>query len=179
MMDTAWLLVYAATGLAAGISSGLFGIGGGVVIVPVLIFSFLAQGFSAEVLSHMAVGSSLAAIVFSMLGSALSHRRRGNLNTSLFFQLVPGMVIGVCMGGLLAGRLPGLLLLLVLAVVLSILGLRMLLQWHPVTRHSLPGRAPMFLAGGAIGAASAMCGIGGGAFTVSFWTGAGCTYARQ
>ncbi len=173
MIEISWLLLYAVTGLAAGVSSGLFGIGGGVVIVPVLVFSFLARDFSAEIIPHMAVGSSLAAIVCSMLSSALSHRRQGSMDFSLFLKLAPGMLVGVCCGGLLAGQLPGTLLLFVFAMVLSLVGLRMLLQWRPPVRSALPGRAPMFLAGSAIGAVSAMCGIGGGGFTVSFldWCG--------
>ena len=175
MTEISWLLVYAAAGLAAGGFSGLLGIGGGVVIVPVLVFSFLAQGFPAEVLVHTAVGSSLAAIACSMLSSAWSHHRRGSVDFSLFLKLIPGLLAGVCLGGLLAGQLPGNLLLLLFALLLSFLGLRMLLQWHPPARRvsALPGRGPMLLAGGAIGTVSAMCGIGGGAFTVSFldWCG--------
>ena len=63
------LLMYVALGAAAGTLAGLFGIGGGLIIVPVLVFSFTAQGISPEVLTHMAVGTSLATIVVTSISS--------------------------------------------------------------------------------------------------------------
>ena len=69
--------LYMLLGAAAGVLAGLFGVGGGLIIVPVLVFSFSAQGFAPDVLTHLAVGTSLATIVFTSINSIREHHRRG------------------------------------------------------------------------------------------------------
>lgn len=70
-------LSYLLLGALAGTLAGLFGIGGGLVIVPVLVYSFELQGLSPEVLTHLAVGTSLATIVVTSLSSIRTHHSKG------------------------------------------------------------------------------------------------------
>ena len=70
-------LLYLVLGGFAGVLAGLFGVGGGIIIVPVLVFSFTLQGFNSEVLTHLAVGTSLATIIFTSINSIREHHRKG------------------------------------------------------------------------------------------------------
>ena len=68
---------YLLAGIFAGLTAGLFGVGGGLVVVPILVFAFELQGFTPDVLTHMAIGTSLATIVFTATSSAISHNKKG------------------------------------------------------------------------------------------------------
>ena len=69
-------LLYPVLGIFAGLTAGLLGVGGGIIIVPVLIYAFTALGFSSEVLTHMAVGTSLATIIVTSIGSVYQHHKK-------------------------------------------------------------------------------------------------------
>ena len=73
----AYLALYAFFGIIAGLLAGLLGIGGGLVIVPILVYMFNLQGFPAEHIMHMALGTSLASIMFTSFSSAMSHHKHG------------------------------------------------------------------------------------------------------
>ncbi len=81
-------LLYIVLGACAGVLAGLFGVGGGLIIVPALVFSFTAHGFGGDVLTQMAVGTSLATIVFTSINSILEHHRRGAVRWPVFAILV-------------------------------------------------------------------------------------------
>ena len=97
--STAWLLGLAAallaTGLVAGVLAGLLGVGGGIVIVPVLYHLFTLLGIDESVRMHVTVGTSLATIVPTSIMSARAHRKRGSLNPDILRRLVPAVVVGV------------------------------------------------------------------------------------
>ncbi len=99
--------LYLVLGAIAGILAGLFGVGGGIIIVPVLVFSFTAQGFAPEVLTHLAVGTSLATIVFTSINSIREHNRRGAVQWNLFVWLAPGILAGAAVGGVTAALIQG------------------------------------------------------------------------
>ncbi|MBF0420445.1 MAG: sulfite exporter TauE/SafE family protein, partial [Magnetococcales bacterium] len=69
-----------ATGLAAGIIAGMFGVGGGIIIVPALLFLFAKMGINQDVIMHLAVGTSLATIVVTNISATFNHHRRGSHN---------------------------------------------------------------------------------------------------
>jgi len=160
-------LLYLAVGGVAGLMAGLFGIGGGVIIVTVLIFSFSAQGFAIEVITHLAIGTSLATIVATSMSSVYSHHRSGAVNWRLFRWLTVGIVVGAVSGGLFAQSLTAELLQLSFGLFLVAVGVQMSL---PVkTGAYRPPGPPLLLAGGGvIGYISALFGIGGGSLTVPF-----------
>ncbi len=160
--------LYLILGAFAGTLAGLFGIGGGLVIVPVLIFTFGLQGFSTEIAAHLAVGTSLATIVFTSISSVRSHHQRGAVRWDLFRPMVVGIVLGAVLGAWTASLLSGAALELIIGIFVMLVGLKMLLDINPSEGRAVPGRAVMTVAGGGIGWASAIFGIGGGTLTVPF-----------
>ena len=160
---------YLVTGAVAGVLAGLLGVGGGVVIVPALIWAFTSQGMDGDWIPQMAVGSSLATIVGTSLASVRAHHRRGAVRWDLFRQLTPGILLGAGSGALLAGYLPGLWLKRVFTVFILFVAWRMLRSAATTeSRYPLPGRGGMSLVGYLIGTLSALVGIGGGTLTVPF-----------
>lgn len=161
-------LAYGGVGAFAGLLAGLFGVGGGLVIVPVLALLFARAGFDPEVLMHLAIGTSLATIVFTSLSSVRAHHRRGAVRWELVWRMAPGIVIGAWLGAAMAERLHGEWLRTFFGVFELLVALQMGLNWRASPQRGLPGGAGMGLAGGAIGAVSAIVGIGGGTLTVPF-----------
>ncbi len=167
-MDLWELAAYLATGIASGVLAGLFGVGGGVVVVPALIFVFARVGLAPDWIPHLAVGTSLAAIVATGATSAYAHHRHGAVRWDLVRSLAPGIVIGAWAGAALAGFLSDEWLKRIFGCFLLCVGGRMLLHRADTTRRAMPGTPGMFAAGAGIGALSALVGIGGGTITVPF-----------
>lgn len=164
------LILYLVLGAFAGVLAGLFGIGGGLVIVPVLVFSFTAQGFAPEVLTHLAVGTSLATIVFTSINSVLAHNRRGAVLWPVFTWMTVGILIGAALGSLTAAAIQGPMLQKIIGVFAIVMAAQMGLDLKPKASRAVPGKPGLGLAGAVIGWASAIFGIGGGSLTVPFLT---------
>ena len=94
------LLIYLVLGAAAGVISGLFGLGGGVIIVPILILAFGMQGVSADVATHLALGTSLATIAVTSIPSIYTHAQRGTVRWDLVRWISPGIILGAILGGI-------------------------------------------------------------------------------
>ena len=160
--------VYLLLGAIAGTFAGLFGIGGGLIIVPVLVFSFELQGVSPEVLTHMAVGTSLATIVFTSLSSIKTHHSKGAVRWDLFKPMAVGIAIGAVLGGMTAAQLSGEYLQMVIGVFAIVIAIQMGLALKPKPSRDVPGSTGLAASGVGIGWASAIFGIGGGSLTVPF-----------
>jgi len=89
----------------AGVMAGLLGIGGGALIVPVLVMVFERQGVNPAIIMQLALGTSLATIVFTAISSVLAHQKRGAVNWALFWQITPGIVVGTLLGSFVADAL--------------------------------------------------------------------------
>lgn len=159
---------YLALGAVAGTLAGLFGIGGGLIIVPVLIFSFGLQGVSPEVAAHLAVGTSLATIVFTSLSSIRSHNKRGAVRWEIFRPMAVGIVIGAILGAWSASLLSGPVLELVIGVFVIAVAIKVLTGANPKPGRDVPGHPGLAASGGIVGWASAIFGIGGGTLTVPY-----------
>lgn len=168
-MITAFL-IYLMLGSVAGFLAGLFGIGGGLIIVPVLIFSFSAQGISTEILVHMAVGSSLAAIIFISVSSMRTHHAKEAVCWALFRPMAGGIVVGTVIGVVTVAELSGRMLQNVIGVFTLCVAVQMALELAPKPGRSSPPTFGLAGAGGFIGWASAIFGIGGGTLVVPFLT---------
>lgn len=155
-------------GLAAGMLAGMLGIGGGVVVVPALILLFQHQGLPAEVIPHLAIGTSLAAIVFTSLSAIRAQHKRRAIDWSVVRLLAPATLLGGFASGYLAGFIPAGILKAAFSVFLLLVGTQFLLDWKPAAHWRLPGRAGLWGAGLGIGSLSALLGIGGGNITVPF-----------
>jgi uncharacterized membrane protein YfcA len=169
------LLVYLLVGAVTGVLAGLFGVGGGTVIVPALILTLAWQGVSPEVLTHMAIGTSLAAISITSLSSIYAHQQRAAVNWHHVWQLTPGVCVGVWAGAMLASQLSGITLQICFGVFLLAISLQMYFGLQPASKSTadFPPAPVMLAAGTVIGGLSALFGIGGGSLTVPFlsWRG--------
>lgn len=161
-------LLYLVLGGFAGVLAGLFGVGGGLIIVPVLVFSFTLQGFDSEVLTHLAVGTSLATIIFTSINSIREHHRKGAVRWPLVLWMTLGILIGAGIGALTAEAIAGPHLQKIIGVFAVVIAIQMALGLQPKATGTVPGKVGLTLAGTVIGWASAIFGIGGGSLTVPF-----------
>lgn len=160
-----------ATGVVAGTLAGLLGVGGGIVIVPVLYHIFPLLGIDESVRMHLAIGTSLATIILTSIMSARAHARRGALDRTLLVTYGPGVVIGVLVGAFLGAQARGELLVLIFATVALVVALDMAFRRQTVHLARAPLKGlPAHLIGFFIGGFSAIMGIGGGTFSVPAFT---------
>lgn len=173
-----YFALYLATGLVAGFVAGLFGVGGGLIIVPILTFIFVAQTFPAEHIVHLALGTSLASIIFTSVSSIRAHHRHGAVDWRAVKRISPGIVLGTLAGTVLAARLDTRVLAIVFVLFVFYVGTQILLGFRPKPSRGLPGNAGMTFAGCIIGAVSSLVGIGGGTLSVPFLTWCNFTLPR-
>ncbi|NJB68145.1 hypothetical protein GGQ74_001818 [Desulfobaculum xiamenense] len=164
------LLLYMVLGAFAGVLAGLLGIGGGLVIVPMLTFSFGWQGVAHEHILHMALGTSLATIIFTSLSSMRAHHGRGAVDWRVFWRITPGILTGTFLGAWVAAQLPTNVLKAFFGVFLYYVSYQMLMGKKPSASRELPGSAGIFGVGNVIGMVSSLVGIGGGTLSVPFLT---------
>jgi len=164
-----WLIpVLAFTGLTAGLLAGLLGVGGGIVIVPVLyqVFGFL--GIDPQVQMHLAVGTSLATIVATSIRSVIAHHRKQAFDAALFWQWAPAMCIGALTGAWLASLADFATLTMIFAVLAMLIAVHLGIgNHHWQLRNKVPSGPAAALIPATIGGLSAMIGIGGGSFSVA------------
>ncbi|EXB49582.1 sulfite exporter TauE/SafE family protein [Acinetobacter sp. 1000160] len=157
-------------GAIAGFAAGLFGVGGGLIIVPILYIVFTQMNYDPNVIMHIAVGTSLATIIVTSISSVTAHHKKGAVLWSVFRNLAPGLVAGSFLGAGIADLMSGQHLQLVIGVFAVWMAYKMFKGAHAVVdpnRH-LPSAALQLAAGGGIGVASAIFGIGGGSLTVPY-----------
>lgn len=176
------LLGLLATGAIAGLLAGLLGVGGGIVIVPVLFTVLSTLDVSSEVRMHMAVGTSLATIIPTSIASVRSHHKRGAVDWLLFKRWLPGLIIGVGIGTWLATtQMSGSSLATVFAVIAILVAVDLVVRDRSqVDAHQSDDQSHQWIyrpfispITAAIGTLSAMMGIGGGTLSVPFLNGVG------
>ena len=165
-----WFLGYLALGAFAGFFAGLLGVGGGAIMVPVLALMFAAQGFADAHLMHVALGTSMATIIFTSISSLRAHHAHGAVIWPIVRAIAPGIVVGTILGAQIAGRVPTRPLALFFAAFISYVAVQMILNVKPTPSRQLPGPAGMAGVGGFIGLVSALVAIGGGSLSVPFMT---------
>lgn len=161
------LILYILTGTLSGFLAGLLGIGGGLVIVPALVYVLPHAGYGPTVLVQTAIGSSLAVIVFTALSSIRAHHRAGCVEWDVVGRMAPGVCLGALAGAALAGHLPGDALRVIYLLFLLGAAAQMLLELRPDGGVS-PGQAGYLGAGFVIGVFSSLVGIGGGTLSTPF-----------
>ncbi|WP_281302119.1 MULTISPECIES: sulfite exporter TauE/SafE family protein [unclassified Iodidimonas] len=169
LLSMAALLSVAA--IVAGLLAGLLGIGGGIIMTPILFQVFLLQGAAADWRMHMAVASSLAIIAPTTFASARAHARHGSVDYQLARLWVPAVSIGAAVGALSARFMPGDALVLLFSGFAFFMAIKMLL---PLDGMRLKADMPKGPAGTVapflIGSLASMMGIGGSTFTVPYLT---------
>lgn len=156
-----------AAGVFGGILAGLLGVGGGIVIVPALYFALSLTGSDPALTMQVAVGTSLATIVFTSLSSSWGHYKRGALDMALLKRWAPAILVGVIIGGLLGGLVSGYILVAVFATVAGLVALDMIFR-KPSDNGTPRSFSPKVWAATGVfaGGVSAMMGIGGGTVCV-------------
>lgn len=188
-----WWLAYLLLGSIVGFFAGLFGIGGGIITVPVLTFIFAAQDFPPDRLLHFALGTTMATIIFTSAASLRAHHAHGAVNWAIVKKITPGIILGTLAGATLAGTLTSQFLSIIVMIFILFSATRMLVKILPtfdrgktgsflqqfpflVTSaipardYQLPGRKGLFATGGLIGLISSLVAIGGGLLTIPFLT---------
>ncbi len=165
-----WFLAYLALGAFAGFFAGLLGVGGGAVMVPILALMFAAQGFADTHLMHLALGTSMATIVFTSVSSLRAHHQHGAVLWPVVRRIAPGIVVGTLLGAQFAARVPTRPLAIFFALFMSYVAVQMILNIKPQPHRQLPGASGMFGVGAGIGGISALVAIGGGSLSVPFMT---------
>lgn len=161
-------LLYFIAGAGAGILSGLLGVGGGTVIVPMLVFIFTSLAFPEQHIMHIALGTSLATIIVTSISSARAHHRKQNVHWSVVRLIAPGIVIGTLLGAALASELDTTVLKCIFAVFMLLIATQMALNFTPAAHRQLPGKLGTASMGSLIGLIASLVGIGGGSLSVPF-----------
>lgn len=169
---------YLVLGAAAGTIAGLFGIGGGLIIVPALVFAFGLQDIEPNIIMHLAVGTSLATIVVTGASSALGHFSQGSVHRPWLMALLPGLILGAVSGAFIADHLPGAVLGTLFGIFVLLLAIKMVLGLNPKPGGKAPSKTVMTIAGGVAGAISALFGIGGGTLTVPWLSRCGASMTQ-
>ena len=164
------ILALAALGCCTGFLAGLLGIGGGMVLTPVLTLLLAYAGIPIEHIVHVAIATSMGTILFTSLSSVRAHAKRGAVLWNVVFAMAPGILVGGLLGAQISGALPTFWVAMIFAVFVYFSAAKMFLNTKPTPSRHLPGTAGMFGAGTVIGVISALVGAGGGFISVPFMT---------
>ncbi len=159
---------YCVLGIFAGVLAGMLGVGGGLVIVPMLVIAFTLQGFPPENIMHLALGTSLASIIFTAIVSSLSHHKRKGVDWDIVKKICLGILIGTYIGSFIASEISAQILKLFFAVFLFYVTYQMLFGKAPKASRTIPKFFGLSIAGLGIGFISSLVGIGGGTLSVPF-----------
>lgn len=167
----ALVVALAGTGAVAGVLAGLLGVGGGIVVVPVLFWVLGFLGLPAGLAMQVTVATSLVTVALTAVASARAHHRRGAVDLALVRRWAPWMAAGALLGGTVAGLVPGRVLLGVFGVIALLVAWNMAQPRQRILAPQLPARTGAQPAmAGAMGTVSAMMGIGSGTLGVPLMT---------
>jgi uncharacterized membrane protein YfcA len=159
---------YLAIGVTVGFLAGLLGIGGGMVMVPMLFFVFSAKGFATEHLMHFALGTGLATIVFTSASSVRAHHRHQGVDWHVAGIMAPGIVAGALGAALVAGYIPTRPLAVFFTAFMFYASAQMFFEQKPAPTRRLPGAVGLFAVGAGIGGVSAILAAGGAFLSIPF-----------
>ncbi len=165
-----WWLIYLLVGAVVGFFAGLLGIGGGLIIVPALTTLFIAQDFPPDRILHLALGTTMATIIFTSAASLRVHHAHGAVNWPTVKNITPGILLGTFGGATFAGTLTSQILSIIFVIFIFYAATQMLLKLSPTSNRQLPGKTGLFAVGSLIGALSSLVAIGGGLLSVPFLT---------
>ncbi len=161
-------LLYLVAGVVVGLLSGLFGVGGGLIIVPILTFLFVGLQFPEAHIMHLALGTSLASIALTSVSSARAHHLRDNVSWAIIKKITPGIVVGALLGTLMAAQFDSSGLKIIYVIfVFSVAG-QLFFNYTPGPHRQLPSLAGISIAGALIGVVSSLVGIGGATLSVPY-----------
>jgi len=163
-----WWWAYLALGSFVGFFAGLLGIGGGAAMVPVLAFIYAAKGFDAGHVVHLALGTSMATILFTSVSSVRAHHGHGAVNWAAVKRMAPGIVIGTFGGALLASVLDVRLLAVVFTLLIYYISWQMFFGKKPEAGALPMTTTGLNLSAALIGVISSLTATGGAALVVAW-----------
>ncbi len=163
-----WWLAYLLIGVVVGFVAGLLGIGGGVVLVPMLVFAFTAQAVLPQYVLHMALATAMATIMFTSLSSTRAHHAHGSVDWPIARAMAPGMLAGAFVAALIAGLIPTRPLAVMFTALMFYAATQILFDLRPKSTREIPGPAGVFAAGAVIGAVSSLLAAGGAFLSIPF-----------
>ncbi len=161
-----WWIVYLLMGLFVGFFAGLLGIGGGLILVTLMVYLFTLQGFPEDRILHMALGTSIASIVFTSISSLSAHHKHGAVRWDIVRAAIPGLIIGTLLGTLVADQLKSKYLAIFFVIFVYYSAVQMFVNAKPKPSRQLPGKLGLNLASVIVGIVSALVGVGGGVMTI-------------
>jgi len=146
-MEYAYWLGYALTGCGAGFLAGLLGVGGGAIIVPSLVTLFTIQGFPCQYILHLALGPSIASIIFTSISSIRAHHVRGVIVWPFFWRIGGGIAVGTLLGSIVAAKLSSNFLKVFFSGFIFLVAVQMFLDVKPKPSRRIPGALVLFWVG--------------------------------
>ena len=167
-MSIELILYLLALGAFVGFMSGLLGIGGGGIMVPILSSIFIAQGISFDNVMHLALGTSMASIIITSFSSMKAHNKNDNITWDIVKFISIGVVIGTFVATFIATKLSSQYLALFFALFMGYVSVQMFLNKEINSNGKLGNKKELFFVGNGIGFTSALVSIGGGSLVVSY-----------
>jgi uncharacterized membrane protein YfcA len=161
-----WWIIYLLMGLFVGFFAGLLGIGGGLILVTLMVYLFTLQDFPADRLLHLALGTSIASIVFTSISSLRAHRKHGAVRWDILRVAIPGLVVGTLLGTIVADLLKSKYLAIFFVIFVYYSAVQMFANVKPKPTRQLPGKPGMTLTATIVGVISSLVGVGGGVMTI-------------
>ena len=165
-----WWIVYLLMGVFVGFFAGLLGIGGGLILVTAMVFLFSLQGFPADRIVHIALGTALTSIVFTSISSLRAHHLHGAVRWDIVKMATPGLVIGTLLGTFIADRLASKYLAIFFVAFVYYAAVQMLVDMKPKPTRTVPGWRGMSVAALVTGIVSSLVGAGGGLLSIPLMT---------
>jgi uncharacterized membrane protein YfcA len=166
LLIVSWI-AYALIGIFAGLMAGLLGLSGGVITVPCLFFLFKWLGLPQYTDMHLAIGTSLAAMILNATAATWYHHQKHGVLWNVVAKMTPGIMIGSAVGAFVSYLLPEGILEIIFALFLCLLSMHFFKKTHPhVEDAKLPGFLGLSSISFGIGGLSNILGIGGGIITV-------------
>jgi uncharacterized membrane protein YfcA len=163
-----WWLAYLAIGSVVGFFAGLLGIGGGMVMVPMLAWAFTAQALPAEHIVHLALGTSMATIMFTSISSMRAHHAHDAVDWKAARVMAPGILTGSFLAALAAGLIPTRPLAVMFTTLVFYAATQILFDLRPKRTRDMPGALGVFAVGTGIGAISSLLAAGGAFMCIPF-----------
>ena len=161
-----WWIIYLLMGLFVGFFAGLLGIGGGLILVTLMVYLFTVQGFPADRLLHLALGTSIASIIFTSISSLRAHHKHGAVRWDILRMAVPGLIIGTLFGTFVADQMKSKYLAIFFVIFVYYSAVQMFANVKPKPTRQLPGRFGMTVVAIIVGIVSSLVGVGGGVMTI-------------
>ncbi|XPV69543.1 MAG: sulfite exporter TauE/SafE family protein [Halarcobacter sp.] len=168
MLDMQTIIYFLLLGSFVGVVSGLFGIGGGGIIVPILTTIFLSHGIDERNVVHMALGTSMAIIIITSISSIRAQQKKKAIVWNIVKMMVPGILIGTFLATFIASKLDSFYLSIIFSIFMFFTSINMFIGKKPKAESKVFSNKTHFFSGGLIGGLSSLVSIGGGILSVPY-----------